>query len=422
MERQNRLLLVLSIAFLVLVAVVVLGKDGPKRTLPEDGAPARRDLFDYKDEDIESVTLKHGTDEVRLTKQEGTWKMTAPKEILVDSTRVTDIVQRFGTLEVEERDIQGKAEDFGLDPATRVELTLGAAGGKNYTVFLGKDTTVGYATYLQQKEGGAVELAASKVGDLIHRSADDFRSKDVWDFSSATARRIRIEAGGAATVLRKDDHGWWVGDTGPRADQKAVEAWLNDARSLRVDRFLDGADPVASGVEPPAASVTIEDDGGTRSLSFGPTAEDGVTARTATGIVYLGKEAVKLLKLDAWTSDKLTVVRRYQVDHLEVKLGDKVLTLTRKDGQWNDAAGKPSVLGDPLLDRVEEAAADWSAPAPALTESWGRIVLGEGDTRRETILIGQELGDGRRAARDEAGGPPFAVAQSTLDTIAGGLP
>lgn len=423
MERQNRLLTIVSIIFLALMAVVMLGKDDKKHTPAEDGSPARHALFDFKAEDISKLELTRPGDSLVFEKKDGVWSMTAPKPLTIDPARVNEIVDRFVTLEVEERDISGKDEDFGLDPAARVVLTFTGAAGKTYSVTLGKDTSVGYATYLREKDGGPVELAASKVGDLLHRTADDFRAKQIWSISPATARRIKIDAGTESVILRKDPHGWWLGDTGPRADQETVDGWLSDAGAVRVDKFLDGSTPAAAGVEPPAARISVEDDNGTQEVALGPTADDGVNAVVPNGVVHLGPEAAKLVKLTEWSSKKLVTVRRYQVDRMEVTLGSKSIALTRKDGEWQDKDGKASAVGDALMDKLNDAPADWATPGVAApTEAWGTIVVAEGDTRKETIHIGQALPDGSRVARDEAGGPPFRVLQADLDAIASVLP
>lgn len=424
MDRQNRLLTILSIVFLVLVVVVVLGKDDQERTSPasEDG-PARHDLFDYQNADIRQVALKSASGELVFDKSDGSWKMTAPRQMPVDERKVDEIVERFGTLEVEEREVKGDPAQLGLDDAQQVEVVLTDSNGKVFRAWLGKDTQVGYATYIRETTSGPVHLATSKVGDLLKRTADDFRAREVWDVSTATARKVEIEAGDRSVVLRRDAHGWWVGDNGPRADQERIDDWFREAADLRIATFRDEATPASVGLEPPAARIAVEGDERTDSLALGPTGDTAIPALVGGGVVELGPEAAGLVKLDGWASTRLVPVRKFQVDRLEVKLGDRALSLTRKEGRWSDAAGAASEAGDGMLQALSEATADWGATGvPAPTEAWGRIELAEGTDRKEVVLIGQDLGNGTRAARDEAGGPPFAVPVATLEALAAKLP
>jgi hypothetical protein len=300
---------------------------------------------------------------------------------------------------------------------------LEADDGKSWTVWLGNDTSVGYATYVQEVAGGPIQLASSKVGDLVQRSVDDFRSRDVWKVSSATARRVRIDAGGVAVVLRKDDHGWWLGDDGPRADKDAVEDWFTTAQNLRVVTFEDGLTAESAGLATPAARIVVEGEAGTSELALGPTGEGGAKALVNGQVVGLGEDASAVVKLDSWFAKKLTYVRRYQVDRLEVRLGDKETVLHRADGEWRLADETPTVLGDSLLQKIEDASAAWGEPGlPAPTEAWGRLALAEGEDRKEVLQIGQLLPDGRRVAKDDAGGPPFAVTVEELEKIRAAMP
>lgn len=422
MERQNRLLTILSVVFLLLIVVVVLGKDDRKRTPGEDGAPARHDLFPYESADVTGVTITTGGKDLTFTRENGKWVLAGSDSITIDDRRVSELVDRFASLEVEERTIAGKPEDLGLDDDHAVQVAFTTAS-QTHRVWLGKDTTVGYATYLKEAADGPIQLASSKVGDLVRRGVDDFRSKEVWSISSATARRIRIEAGGRSVVLRRDTHGWWLGDEGPRADKDTIDEWLRDAQSVRSAGFLDDQTPASAGLDSPAARIEVEDEAGTSTLRFGPPEDDGAIAATDHGVVRVGTDAMDLVRLDGWESKQLIPVRRYQIDRLEVRLGDRSIALTRAEGKWSDADGNPSALGDALLQKLEDAPADHARTGlPARQGEYGRILLAEGADRTETVVIGQELGDGTRVATDAAGGPPFAVTQAALDSIASGLP
>lgn len=423
MERQNRLLTVLATVLLVLVAIAVFGKQ-PDDDAPSDpDAPAERTLFaDLKADAVQSLTLVNENGTLAFAKADGAWKMTAPKEMPVEERRVTEIVDRFASLKVQEDGLPGDLAGFGLDEASRVTVTIGKGDGTSVTAYVGRDAPVGYRSYVADNAGGPALLAGSKVGDLVRRGPDDFRSKEVWTVSTGTSKRIRLQEGDSTVVLRKDDHGWWLGDDGPRASDRAVEDWLGKASFLRAESFLDDADPATVGLAPPSATITVEDDAGTHTLELGTHADDGIVARSGGQIVRLGADGVELLKTDGWLSDALLPVRRAQVDTVEVTLGGKSARFTKADGAWKDAAGADTTAVDGLLDALTDATADRATPVATLGDTWGTITLAEGTTRKESVTLGQELPEGGRAAKDAAGGPLFRVPAETIQALTGALP
>ncbi len=412
----------LATVLLVLVAIVVFGKK-PDDTPSDPDAPPERRLFEGLEADnAQSLTIVNPSGTLTFTKRDADWTMTAPTEMAVEQRRVDEIVDRFASLKVQEEGLPGELASFGLDDAGRITVTIGTKDGKTLTAYVGRDAPVGYRSYVADNAEGPALLASSKVGDLVRRTADDFRSKEVWKVSSGTARRIRIEEGADAVVLRKDDHGWWIGDEGPRAADTEVENWLTRASFLRAESFLDGVAPATVGLEPPAAKLIVEDDAGTHTIELGTRDEAGVVARAGGQIVRLGTDAAELLKRDGWASGSLMPVRRAQVDTIEITLGEKSARYTKADGAWKDAAGAEATAAEEVLDALFDATADRTAVVAAPTSTWGTITLAEGTTRSETVTLGQELPEGGRAAKETAGGPPFRVPAETITALVGAIP
>jgi hypothetical protein len=421
MERQNRLLTVLAVVFLALLAIVVLGNE-PDGKSDDPHAPPERALFEgFKGDDTTTLTVSNASGTMTFTKRDGAWKMTAPTEMAVEERRVDEIVDRLASLKVQEGGFSGDLAAFGLDTASRITVTVATADGKTRTAWVGRDAPVGYRGYVADTEGGPALLASSKLTDLVGRTPDDFRARDVWKISSGSAKRLRIESAGQITVLRKDDHGWWIGDEGPRAEERAVEDWLTKASFLRVDSFLDGADPSSVGLQPPAARFTVEDDEGTHAIELGTRDDTGVVVSSAGQIVRVGSEATELVKSDGWTSAELIPVRRAQLDAVEITLGDTVARFAKTDDTWKDATERDAPAAEKFLDTLAEAKADRTRPVAEVGATWGTLSLAEGAARKELVTIGQELPEGGRAAKDAAGGPPFRIPAETLTALLAAL-
>lgn len=425
MERQNRLLTALMIILLVMLVPVLIkktqDKDKSSSNMDDPDAPATHDLFDVEAKDVSSLTLESGGTTIRFTKDGDAWKMVEPKEMPVEARKVEEIVERFDTVKVQEQALSGKVEDYGLDDGHVAKVTLGGTENKQWSVWVGRDTPVGYKAYVKVDAASAPVLATTRLSELAHRGVNDFRNKDVWSVSSYDARRIRIEMDGQSIILRKDGASWWIGDSGPRADKDRVSKWLSDATALKATDFLDGQDPTSLGFLNPSATISVEDDKGTATLQIGNRDPNGAIVQTGAGtLVRVGAAINGLLSLRDWTSDNLFGDSRYLIEGLELKLGEKEARFVRQEGAWANEKGKP-VSVDAFLDALDATAADRSqANLPALTESWGRMVIKLGETN-SAFLIGQAQGESR-LVREEAGGPVFLVKQSDLDKLQAAIP
>lgn len=424
MERQNRLLTLSIIILLLLVGAVVVdnNRNGGKKHNDDPDAPATHELVDYKPDEVATITIQNGSAEpLKFEKTAGEWAVVAPKQVAIDASKVSEIVDRFDPVLVEERPLTGDPASYGLDAASRAQVTFATADGRSWSVWVGKETPVGFGTYVQTADGGPVGVAQKHLADLAHRSLDDFRTKTVWSFSSGTARRITIAHGADRVVLRKDDHGWWLGDEGPRVDDAAVTDWLQKADLLRADSFVDDgpSDLTATAV------LTIEDADGTHTLSMGDVDGESVLVKGDGPLAHVPASAHDLVKLTGWPGTTLMTVRKFQVDNIAVQLGDFKATFVKTDGVWKGADGKPSALAEGLLDTIERTHADRSATTTGNAEGWGTITLSEsagGTPHVESLTFGAPDTTGefaRRIAKDAAGGPAFTVLQGDLDVITG---
>lgn len=204
MERQSRLLMILSLVLLALVAVVLVDrpKEGEETGPPDHNAPPTHDLFDYKTDEITRLELSSPKGDTTFDKKDGKWAMVAPKVVPIESGKVASIVERLGSAKLEERPLEGALATYGLEEGARTRVTLAKADGKSFTLFVGKDAPVGYRTYVAEKADGPALTVNTRIGDLFPGGADEFRSKQLWEVSASSAKRIKLEQGPTTVVLR----------------------------------------------------------------------------------------------------------------------------------------------------------------------------------------------------------------------------
>ncbi len=417
MDRLNRQLTLLSVVLLAIVAFLVLDweRSGESAQLDDD-APPSRDLFDYEAASIVKVTIQQPGVKLQFERREGAWQMVAPVSTIAQTSSVATIIDRFEDLRIDERALEGKPADYGLGESERIELRLEQVDGTAFTVYLGADSPVGYKTYALVAGDDGVHTLSSQVHDLVAKGPDDFRGRDLMAFSPPGAERVRIVQGDREVVYRHDETGWWVGDTGPRASDKALSEYLSSVSGMKVQSFLDGKTPAELGLENPAATVSVKDDSGTHTLRIGPRDESGAIA--AVGDIAVRVSAADLdvlLPPETWTGTLLVEAKSWKVDALTIELAGKKLSLTRKAGAWKDAEDKDAPNASAIVDALLELAVD-RAGAPTMAGDGGRVVVGLG-AENVTVKIGDPDATGGRVARDEAGGPAFTIPAASLQVL-----
>ena len=417
MDRLNRQITILSVALLAIVGFLVLDWDRAEKSASVDEeAPPSRLLFDFQPEAITRVTITGPDGKLQFDAAEGAWQMVSPVSTLAQTSSITAILDRFEDLRIGETALRGSPADYGLGEDQRLELRLEKLDGTAFTVYVGQDTPVGYKTYAQVPGDSAVYTLSSQVHELLGKKADEFRGRELIAAQPGTAERVRIVQGDKEVVYRHDETGWWVGDTGPRANEKEIADYLGIISEMKVESFLDGKTPGELGLDNPAATVSVKDASGTHTLRIG--ARDAGGANAAVGDIAVRVNAddlTVLLPPETWTSTLLAEAKSWKVDAVTVELGGKKLALTRKAGSWKDAEGKDAEAGSAVVDALLALEVDRSG-TPVMAGDAGRVVIGLGENRI-TVKIGDPDKSGARVARDEAGGPAFLIPSASLATL-----
>lgn len=297
MLTPRRLLAFLAV-FLAVAAVYFLLDWREQRQ--EQAELAAKRLFQVKEAEIATVTLKKKDASIQLEKKGDAWQITRPISAPADKDAVPSLVAALAALN-KDRDL-GEEKDlqpYGLDrPGLVVEFT---AGGEAHHL------AVGHATPGQQ---GYYALADSKGRFLVIRSADKealdrplTALRDKTLFASAAAAKVtavKIRLGVRQVDLAKDaPTTWkWLGREGIKVRADRVESLLRRLDLARIKDFVaESPGPkelAAFGLAKPLASVTIETEKGAETLLLGNPQQQNLYARKGTtGPVFLVEERFK---------------------------------------------------------------------------------------------------------------------------------
>jgi hypothetical protein len=222
----------------------------------------KKTLLDFEPEKAVGIVLEYPDRSITLAKVDGTWRITAPRELEADPTAVQSLLK--ATAEAEEKRVaEEKPSDvakFGLSPPAATIRVEVEGGQKLPALAIGGSTSIGFNAYVRRGDEPAVLLTAGTFEAGVKKSLEDLRDKTILRFDDARVRTLRLQpATGAPTVLQREGESWKI--TEPiqaTADGNSVKALLASLRSMRARGFDDPAEPGQTPTENVAAGAAAE--------------------------------------------------------------------------------------------------------------------------------------------------------------------
>jgi hypothetical protein len=184
---------------------------------------------------------------------------------------------------------------------------------------------------------------------VVKKSVNDFKSREVFVGSASDIVTIDIERGRGHLVLAKKGGSWWLlQPLNDLADSGVAARTVEDLLVLRAVDFVGSADKenlATKGLNPPAFRVTLVDAKGARStVDLGATKSDGnsVYARRETQVLTVPNAIVDELSKEAiaFREAHLVIPDRSAVAGLDGEFGETRFAFVRNGAAWT-AGGKP---------------------------------------------------------------------------------
>lgn len=222
--------------------------------------------FDRAKVDGLDVVLDKGSFE--LSKKDTDWTMVKPIAARADTSAADGLVSATESLQM--KSIVGPSatpdelKRYGLDkPSAVVNLHLGTArtslvvGGA-----AGEDTV--YAKDASRPDIFTIQKAAA---DDFHKTADDYRRKEMFDMRAFTATHLEITRAGKTTTWDKvkgtgDAADTWkrVTPAGGDPDKEKFQTFVAALADIRATTFVDSK--AKTGLDAPAATIVVKFDDG----------------------------------------------------------------------------------------------------------------------------------------------------------------
>ena len=256
---------------------------------------------------LTGVELEYPDRRIVLRKTGDGWRIEAPRSLRADQTAVENLARAIVDLEIK-RTLNDPAEPetYGLESPKTVVGIQRIDGATVSRIRVGKNTPVGYSTFLQLEGESTVRLAASSFATGMDKRVQDLRDKQILDIAADKVRRIRVEAGDGESfaLVRTADAGWTLERADSRtADGGEVGAFLSSLGSLRAQAFFDDPkDLERFGLENPRRRIALEIEGQSDEAVLLVGGEGGEEKQKNLYLLTSGSETVYGVGTYAWTN------------------------------------------------------------------------------------------------------------------------
>jgi hypothetical protein len=349
---------------------------------------------------------------VRFTDQ-GKWELTSPKVLAADPAAVASITSTSSNL-TSERVVDENATDlasYGLDPPL-LEVTFKTKDGKTAKLLIGEKTPTESSVYAKIDGDKRLFAMAAYSKSVFDKVAQDLRDKRLMSFIQDKISRIEVTAGKQTFEFGKVSDTEWqiVKPRVMRADSVPVEDLITRLKGASMDPSTTDAsakkDAAAFAAGTLVGIAKVTDNTGTQMIEIRKSKDDYYAKSSAVeGVYKVGRDLAQPFEksLDEYRNKKLFDFGFIDPSKIEVKDGEKSLTVQKLEGKWLDPAKKEmdSTSVQAFVDRLRDLSSstfvEKGFTTPAVTIN---VVSGDGK-RTEKVEISQAAGAEHFIARKE---------------------
>jgi hypothetical protein len=419
-------LLIATVVLAVLVGGVWWSNRAKSTEASKPSADSPPKLVTMSEADAQRVEIrKRDAESTVLEKQNGKWRITAPRELPADEDAATGVVSGMTGLNWDQL-VDEKAADlsqFGLDkPAVQVTLT-GKGGAK--TLLIGDETPTSGSFYAKLDRDPRVFTISSFTKGNVDKTPRDLRDKRLLTFSDEKLSRVELTAKAQAVELGRNAQNEWqiVRPSAMRADGNAVDEFVRKLHEAKMDTSASAEDekkaPAEFGRGTKVATVRVTDTSGTQQLEVRK-AGDNYYARSSVveGTFKIANDAGSGLDkgLDDLRNKKVFDFGFNDPNRVEVRYADKAFTFEKSGEAWKSAGKTVDATSvQVLVDKLRDLAATKFPASGFGTAVMDVVVSSNGGKRVEKVGFARLGAD--YVARRENEPALYQVSASAVEEI-----
>jgi hypothetical protein len=193
-------------------------------------------LLSFDQDKLSRVELAAKKQDIEFGRDKDHWQIVKPKPYRADGTQIDEMLRKLKDakmdLAVSDDDAKKAAAAFASGtPVATVKLT-DPSGTQQIEVRKSKDDYFAKSSAVP----GVFKVAAD-LGTGLDKSADDFRSKKLFDFGFSDPSKIEMHANGKLYSFAKGGDDWF--SSGKKVDSVSLQSFLDKVRDLSASKFID---------------------------------------------------------------------------------------------------------------------------------------------------------------------------------------
>jgi hypothetical protein len=244
-------------------------------------------ILSFERDKVDTIEIAHGGQTTQLSRSGSEWTMKQPVQARADYGVIEGLLTRLSSTnmtKIVEGTPAGAAEVHGFDKP-QATATLGSGSARSVLV-VGKEAEGG--VYARDQARNLIFVVDKTIAEDLTRAADEYRDKDLFEFRSYNAARLRFSRGSDNYEFQK------VKGTGENAAEKwqrvnaggaatdvdaaAMDDLLSKVAALRAESFVATA-PAASVDQPVLTVAASYEENKFERVRFGKSGTDVLAAR-----------------------------------------------------------------------------------------------------------------------------------------------
>ena len=254
---------------------------GSKPEAGKDAKPKEKVLA-FEKAKVKELQLQHASgDTIRLVKENGAWRVTAPFTAPADAGETDALVSSLESLETDEVVAESATDlkEFGLDSPRTVVSLLQEGASEPLRLQLGEKTPDSGSVYAKLPTQPRVFTIPAYLQSSFDKKPFDLRDRDLLHVKRDAVKAVEVVGPEGGYALARDQKGEWS-FTRPlptRAGRWSVDSLIGLLESLRMESIAaeEAKDLKTFGlVKPQRTVVLLLADGGRKALEIGASVED----------------------------------------------------------------------------------------------------------------------------------------------------
>ncbi len=253
--------LVLLVVLAVLVAIVLyFDAKGEKMTAAEEKT---KTLISLTAGDVRKAALVRNSETLSFERDEGgPWRLTSPIQAAADEVEVGGLVDSLASLRIE-RVVEKETKDPAVYGIPKTEVSLWVKGRADpVRLLVGMENPLDKTLFAKRADDPRIVLLASSLKTTLDKSVFDFRQKDVFKFTAADVKSMRVRAKDAGWQAAREESGWvFKAPVSALAAKGKIDSLLDALSGLRAKAFVAEAKTAAAlkefGLEKPEYEVVL---------------------------------------------------------------------------------------------------------------------------------------------------------------------